>query len=121
MSADEQNLLIVAVLFIAAVGIFALSMHLRGRALLHNLREGIDADLWAALGAPESLLQALRDPEGRWRRFIRSGEYRCRLTPELAEQIDDYRHRGNRMLVIFGIAALLLLIRFWPLLKPAFL
>lgn len=121
MSVDEQSLLIVAVLFIAAVGIFALSVHLRGRALLRNLQEGIDADLWAALGAPESLAQAMHDPEGRWRRFIRSGEYRRRLAPELAEQIDDYRQRGNRMLVIFGIAAVLILIRFWPVLKPAFL
>lgn len=121
LSADQQSLLIVAVLFIAAVAVFAFSTHLRGRTLLRNLRAGMDAESWAALGAPESLYQAMRDPEGRWRRFIRSGDYLRQLDPELAEQIDDYRRRSNRMLVIFGIAALLLLVRFWPLLKPDFL
>jgi len=37
---------------------------------------------------------------------------------ELADLIDDFRRRANRMLIVCGLAAVVLLIRFAPLLMP---
>jgi hypothetical protein len=121
LSSDEAALLVVAPLFLTAVGTWALIVHSRGKMLFETLRERIDPALWQELGAPASLRDAMRDPQGRWRRFMSSREYRRRLDTGLAALIDDYRSRGNRMLIVFGIAALLILYRFWPLLKPGFL
>ena len=58
---------------------------------------------------------------GRWQQFIRTKEYRQRCDSQVAELIEDFRRRSNRMLIILGIASALLLYRFWPLLKPDFL
>lgn len=112
MNADVNTLVIVVPLFLAAIGIFALSVQVRGKMLFRMLGERADPELWRSLGAPESPLEALRDPEKRWRNFIRSGEYRRRLEADLVDQIDDNRRRVKRMLVIFGIAVVLLLYRF---------
>lgn len=121
LTADEQSLLIVAVLFIGAIGLWAFILHTRGNALLRSLSERIDPALWQELGAPATLQQAVFETGGRWRRFMRSREYRRRCDADTAALIDDYRFRSNRMLVIAGIAAALILIRYWPLLKPDFL
>ena len=121
LSEDELSLLIVAPFFVVALAIWAFVLHLRGIALLRTLEEKLDPALWEELGAPSSIPAAMRDPKNRWWRFIRGGEYRKRLSPELVELIDDYRNRTSRMLVIFAIAAALLLWRYWPLLRPDFL
>jgi hypothetical protein len=112
MSADANTLVIVVPLFLVAIGIFVLSIHVRGRMLFRLLSERVDPELWRSLGAPESHLQTLRDPERRWRSFIRSGDYRRRLEQDLVDRIEDNRRRVRRMLVIFGIAIVLLLYRF---------
>jgi hypothetical protein len=86
--------------------------------MLRTLRERMQPELWQAVGAPESLGAAMRDPQRRWRQFIASGAYRRQLGSDLAEVIDDFRRRANRMLIVCGLAALVLLFRFGPLLMP---
>jgi hypothetical protein len=83
--------------------------------------ELIEPSLWESLGAPASIAAAMRDPGRRWLRFIRSGEYRRQCPDAAIELIDDYRRRTMIMLTVFAVGGLLLLIRFWPLLKPDFL
>jgi hypothetical protein len=116
MSADANTFLIVAPLLIAAIAIFALSVHVRGKLLFRMLQEQLDPELWRSLGAPESIIDAFRDAEHRWQEFVRSGEYRRRLDQSLVDRIDENRRRTRRMLVIFAIAIALLAYRFWPLL-----
>jgi len=121
LSADEQTLLIAGVGYLFALAVWALSLHARGRTLLHRVSELIEPSLWESLGAPESINAAMRDPERRWNRFIRSGEYRRKCPDAAIELIDDYRRRTMIMLTVFAVGGLLLLVRFWPLLKPDFL
>jgi hypothetical protein len=119
VSSEANTFIVVTPLFLAAIIIFLLSVHVRGRILFRTLAGRLDPGLWRSLGAPASTLAALRDPERRWRQFIQSGEYRRRLEQDLVDQIDDNRRRTRRMLVIFAIAIVLLAYRFWPLLAPA--
>ncbi|MDX1563058.1 MAG: hypothetical protein R3305_09030 [Gammaproteobacteria bacterium] len=121
LSTDEQSLLIVAVVYVIAVAIWLLSLQVRGRLMLRTVRKRVDPELWQALGEPDTLQAALKDPERRWHRFVKSGEYRNKLSGELVELIDDYRRRTKAMLVIVAGGGLLILIRYWPLLKPDFL
>jgi len=120
MSADEKVLLIAGLLYIAAVVLWALILQARGKAMLREIGGRADPELWRAVGAPKSLTAAMRDPQKLWVKFIRSGEYRQRLAPELSELVDDFRRRSNRMLIVCGAGGILLLIRFWPLLRTSF-
>lgn len=113
MSSDANTFLVAAPLFLAAIVIFLLSVHVRGKILFRALAERADPELWRSLGEPQSTFAAFRDPEHRWREFIKSGEYRRRLDQDLIDQIDDNRRRTKRMLVIFAIATLLSSFRFW--------
>ena len=121
LSADEQTLLIAGVGYLAALTIWALSLHARARTMLRRVGELVDPSLWQSLGAPDSLKAALKDPGKRWYRFVRSGEYRRQCNDEAIELIDDFRRRTNFMLFVLVAGALFLLIRFWPLLRPDFL
>jgi hypothetical protein len=113
--------LIVGVGYLVALTIWTLSLHARGKALLRQVGERIEPALWQSLGAPESINAAMRDPQRRWHRFLRSGEYRRQCSNAVIELIDDYRRRVKIMLAVFSVGGLLLLIRFWPLFKPDFL
>lgn len=121
LSSDEQTLLIAGIGYLIALTIWALSLHARARSLLRRLSELIEPSLWQSLGAPRSISTAMRDPQKRWFRFVNSGEYRRRCGETAIELIDDYRRRTKVMLTVFAVGGLLLLIRFWPLLKPGFL
>lgn len=100
LSNDEQTLLIAGIGYLVAVGIWALSLHVRARTMLGLLGETVEPTLW---------------------QFIRSGEYRRQLDNSSVALIDDYRRRTKFMLIVSAGAGILLLIRFWPLLKPEFL
>jgi hypothetical protein len=118
---DEQTLLFAGVGWLIAVSIWAVSLHSRAKTMLRLLSDMIDPEVWQAIGAPDTLKAALRDPERRWHRFVRSGEYLKRCDDASIALIDDYRRRTKVMLVVCAGSGLLLLIRFWPLLKPDFL
>jgi len=121
LSADEQMLLVAGLGYLIAVSLWAITLHSRAGMLLRNLGEIVDPDLWQALGSPNSVKAAMRDPERRWSKFVRSGEYRRQCNDVAIEMIDDYRRRTKTMLLICAGAGLLLMIRFWSLLKPDFL
>jgi len=121
VSSDEQTLLIAGLGYLIAVAVWALSLHARARTLLKTVGERIDPDLWQSLGAPDSIKAAMQDPERRWRRFVRSGEYLRRCDAETCELIDDYRRRTKFMLFVSAVAGVMLVIRFRDLIKPAFL
>lgn len=121
MSTDEQTLLIAGCGYLVAVGVWALSLHVRGRTMLRILGDSVEPALWRSLGSPDSIGATMKDPDRRWRQFIRSGEYRRQLDADSISLIDDYRRRTKFMLLVSAGAGILLLIRFWPLLKPEFL
>lgn len=121
LSADEQMLLIVGVGYLAAVTVWALSLRARARIMFRRLSDLVEPSLWQSLGAPDSVKAVLRDPEKRWFRFLRSGEYRRKCGDDAIELIDDYRRRARMMLLVLAGGGLLLLVRFWPILKPDFI
>jgi len=121
LTADEQTLLIVGVAYLVALTVWALSLRARARTMLRRLGKLVEPSLWESLGSPDSIEAAMRDPGRRWYRFVRSGEYRRRLDEEAIGLIDDYRRRTRAMLLVLAGGGLLLLVRFWPILKPDFL
>jgi len=121
LTSDEQTLLVAGVLYLIAVSIWALSLHARARTMLRLLSEMVEPSLWQAIGAPVTVKAAMQDPEKRWARFIRSGEYRRQCDDVAIALIDDYRRRTKIMLIVCAGSGVLLLIRFWSLLKPDFL
>jgi hypothetical protein len=121
LSADEKTLLIAGVAYLIAIAIWAMSLQAQARTLFRRLGEIVEPSLWQSLGAPSIVKDVFRDPGKRWFRFIRSGEYRQRFSNDAIELIDDFRRRTKIMLAVATAGGLLLLIRFWPLLKPGFL
>lgn len=120
LNADEQTLLIVGIGYLVAVAVWALTLHARAKTLLKQMSELIEPSLWQSLGAPANIKAAMRDPQKRWFRFINSGEYRRQCSDAAIELIDDYRRRTRIMLLVLAGGGLLLLVRFWPILKPDF-
>ncbi|HEY5665644.1 MAG TPA: hypothetical protein VIV64_02905 [Gammaproteobacteria bacterium] len=118
LSADQQTLLFVGIGYVVAMTLWVLSLQARARTTLGLLSELIEPSLWQALGAPRSMKAIMQDPERRWARFIRSGEYRRQCDETAIALIDDYRQRTRVMLGVFAISGILLLVRFWPVLKP---
>lgn len=121
LTSEEQSLLFVAIAYLTAVAIWLGVLRTRANMLLGKLRDGVDGELWAELGAPETMRDTLKDPKRRWWRFVRSGEYRKRLSRDLIDEIDDYRRRANLMLIVLGAGGVLIFVRYWALLKPSFL
>lgn len=121
LSTDEQTLLVAGIGYIAAVAIWAISLNSRAKTMLRLLSDMVEPTLWQGVGAPDTLKAAIQDPEKRWHRFIRSGEYLRQCDDIAIALIDDYRRRTKLMLIVCAGGGLLLLIRFWPLLKPDFL
>ena len=120
MGSDPSSLLVVGLAYLFITIVWVLTLAHRANILLREVKERIDPALWDELGAPASMKAAIADPERRWTRFIRSGEYKKRCSTDVIGLIDDHRSRTNRMLIILGIAAGLILYRFWPLLAPPF-
>ncbi len=118
LSADQQTLLFVGIGYLVALTLWVLSLQARARTMFGLLSELIEPSLWQALGAPRSFKDIMQDPERRWVRFIRSGEYRRQCDEPAIALIDDYRQRTRVMLGLFAISGILLLVRFWPVLKP---
>ncbi|MGD8341621.1 MAG: hypothetical protein PVH89_12615 [Gammaproteobacteria bacterium] len=121
LSADQQVLLFVGVGYVLALTVWVISLQARARTMLQRLSELVEPSLWQALGAPKDINAIMRDPERRWVRFIKSGDYRRQCDDQAIALIDDYRQRTKVMLGVFAVSGLLLLIRFWPELKPEFL
>ncbi len=118
LSADQQTLLFVGVGYMLALTLWVFSLQARARTMLGLLSELIEPALWQALGAPASIKAIMRDPERRWVKFIRTGEYRRQCNEAAIALIDDYRQRTRVMLGVFAVGGLLLLVRFWPVIKP---
>jgi predicted nucleic acid-binding Zn ribbon protein len=121
LTGDEKILLIAGLGYLAVATIWILTLNARGRLMLRAVRELVEPELWEAIGSPDTLQAAMKDPHRRWHRFLRQGEYRRVCSDEVIALIDDYRQRTRRMLWVLVVAGLLLLIRFWPELKPTFL
>lgn len=121
LSADQQTLLFIGIGYVLALTIWVFSLQARARMMLRLLSELIEPSLWQALGAPQSVNAIMRDPERRWVKFIRSGEYRRQCDEAAIALIDDYRQRTRVMLGVFAIGGILILIRFWPVIEPEIL
>ena len=118
LSADQQLLLFVGIGYMLAVALWVLSLQARARTMLESLSELIEPPLWQALGAPDSVRAIMRDPERRWVKFIRSGQYRRQCNDAAIALIDDYRQRTRLMLVVVAVGGVLLVVRFWPVIRP---
>jgi len=121
LSGDEKILLIAGLGYMALALIWALALNARAKLMLRTIRELMEPELWEAIGSPDSLQAVRKDPHRRWHRFLKQGEYRRACSDEVIALIDDFRQRTKRMLIVLTVAGLLLLFRFWPLLKPSFL
>ena len=121
LSGDEKILLIAGLGYLALALIWALTLNGRARLMLRTIRELMEPELWEAIGSPDSLQAAMKDPQRRWHRFLKQGEYRRACSDDVIALIDDFRQRTKRMLIVLTVAGLLLLFRFWPVLKPSFL
>ena len=121
LSGDEKILLIAGLGYLALALIWALTLNGRAKLMLRTIRELMEPELWEAIGSPDSLQAAMKDPHRRWHRFLKQGEYRRVCSDDVIALIDDFRQRTKRMLIVLTVAGLLLLFRFWPLLKPSFL
>jgi hypothetical protein len=117
---EQETLIVVGIGYLAALAIWALSLQARARTMLRVLSEIVDPEVWQALGAPESLKDAMKDPDRRWHKFLRSGEYRRQCDDVAVALIDDFRRRTYVMLAVCVIGGLLLIIRFWPLFVSGF-
>lgn len=118
LGSEEQTLLIAGILYLIAVSIWALSLHSRAKVLLRTVGEQIDPELWQSLGAPETIKAAMRDPEKRWYKFVRTEEYLRQCDDETIALIDDYRRRTKFMLLVCAAGGVLLMIRFWTVVNP---
>ena len=118
LSSDEQSLLFAGGGYLLIAIVWVWSLAARSNILLRDIAERVDPSLWQELGAPSSMKQAMSDPERRWLKFVRSGEFRRRCSTEVIDLIDEYKRRSNRMLIILGIAGALLLYRYWGILGP---
>ena len=118
LSADQQVLLFAGVGYLLALSIWVISLQARARTMLASLSELIEPTLWQALGEPRGIKSIMRDPEKRWIRFIRSGEYRRQCDETAIALIEDYRQRTRVMLGVFAVSGVLLMFRFWPLIRP---
>ena len=118
LSADQQTLLFVGIGYLVALTLWIFSLQARARTMLGLLSELIEPSLWQALGAPQSVRAIMQDPERRWVRFIKSGEYRRQCDEAAIALIDDYRQRTRVMLGVFAVSGILLLFRFWPVIEP---
>ena len=114
-------MLVAGIGYVVVITIWIITLQVRAKTMLRVLSEMVDPELWEALGSPETLKIALQDPQRRWFKFLRSGEYRRQLDDVAIALIDDYRRRTKTMLLICAGAALLLLYRFWSILRPDFL
>ena len=124
MSAITQEELVLAWVGGAYVAILAAYLWLMNRSaerLLRVIQQHEAGEVWQAIGAPRTIKQAVQDPDRRWREFLRSRAYRRLCSPVTASQIDAFLLKTYVGLTGLAVAGAIILVRFWPLLKPALL
>ncbi len=117
---DQITLAVIAIAFMALVGAFAWLMNRKGNALIRNIKDKGPEGLWDELGAPNTIQDAVRDPEQRWVCFIRSRKYRTRCHPNLAAEIDGFLTAAKWGRLVLAIASLGIVYLFWPLMGSKF-
>lgn len=121
MSQEELALAWVGGGYVVITALYIWLMNRSAGKLLHSIRHHEASEVWQALGAPTSIKQAVQDPAGRWREFLRSRTYRRLCSPVTASEIDAFLLRAHVGLIGLALAGVIILVRFWPLLKPALL
>jgi hypothetical protein len=121
LSGDATLLIFVGIAFIVVVLAWIFFSEAQSKAMLRDVGDRMDPELWRELGAPRTMKEAVADPDKRWIRFVRSGRYRDQCGAEVIAIIDGFRRRMNIMMIVIGVAACVILYRFWPLLGPALL
>lgn len=102
---------VAAAAWIGATTLCVLWLSRRAEALLAAVREQGPPGLWEELGAPGSVREAVADPAGRWRRFVREKAYRSRCDPLLSARIEDFARHTSVALV--GMAASGVAVLWW--------
>ncbi len=124
MSAISQEQLTLAWVGGAYVVITAAYLWLMNRSaerLLRVIQHHEANEVWQSIGAPQTIKQAVQDPDKRWREFLRSRDYRRLCSPVTASEIDTFLLQTYVGLIGLALAGAIILVRFWPLLKPALL
>lgn len=124
MSALSQEELLLAWVGGGYVVITALYLWLMNRSaanLLRVIRQHEANEVWQSIGAPQTIKQAAQDPDKRWREFLRSRDYRRLCSPVTVSEIDAFLLKTYVGLTGLAVAGAIILVRFWPLLKPALL
>lgn len=107
--------------YVAILALYLWLMNRSAEKLLRTIQQHEADEVWQAIGAPRSVKQAVQDPDRRWREFLRSRAYRHLCSPVTASQIDAFLLKTYTGLTGLAVTGVIILIRFWPLLKPALL
>lgn len=121
ISQEELALAWVGGAYVVILAAYLWLMNRSAEKLLRVIQQHESAEVWQAIGAPKTVKQAVQDPKRRWREFLRSRAYRRLCSPVTASQIDAFLLKTYVGLAGLAVAGAIILVRFWPLLKPALL
>ena len=121
ISQEELALAWVGGAYVVILAAYLWLMNRSAEKLLRVIQHHEAAEVWQAIGAPKTVKQAVQDPERRWREFLRSRAYRRLCSPVTSSQIDAFLLKTYVGLTGLAVAGAIILVRFWPLLKPALL
>jgi hypothetical protein len=121
ISQEELALAWVGGAYVVITAAYLWLMNRSAEKLLQVIQQHEAREVWQAIGAPGTIKQAVQDPDRRWREFIRSRAYRRLCSPVTASQIDAFLLKTYVGLTGLAVAGAIILVRFWPLLKPALL
>ncbi|UCH49495.1 MAG: hypothetical protein JSU95_06880 [Betaproteobacteria bacterium] len=121
ISQEELALAWVGGAYVVITALYLWLMNRSAEKLLRVIEQHEASEVWQAIGAPLTIKQAVQDPDRRWREFIRSRAYRHVCSPVTASQIDAFLLKTYVGLTGLAVTGAIILVRFWPLLKPALL
>ena len=121
LSQDELALAWVGGAYVLITAVYLWRMNRSADNLLQAIRRHEAGEVWRAIGAPKSIKQAVQDPERRWREFIRGRAYRRLCSPATASEIDAFLLKVHVGLAGLALTGAIILVRFWPQLKPLLL
>ena len=121
ISQEELALAWVGGAYVVILAAYLWLMNRSAEKLLQVIQHHEASEVWQAIGAPRTIKQAVQDPDRRWREFLRSRAYRRLCSPVTASQIDAFLLKTYVGLAGLDVAGAIILVRFWPLLKPALL
>ena len=118
ISQDELTLAWVGGAYVVIAAVYLWRMNRSADGLLRAIQRHEAGEVWQTIGAPQSIKQAVQDPERRWHGFLRGRAYRRLCSPTTAGEIDAFLLKAHLGLIGLALTGAIILVRFWPILKP---